>query len=777
MKNPLFSSNSARLLSWLWLVIVLSCTGVLLYQGLLQKKPLIETNILALLPENRQNPVAQAAFDKVTDSVSNKVIFVLSGTDRDTLHASADWFAAQLSELAVFKDITARLSAESQQQGSQFYFQHRFQFLSPEQQQRISRAPEEQTQYVIQSVYNPFSGVTGAELGNDPFLLFRDYASYLSKLSGKFKLDDGYLTQTVDGKEYVLVVGELGLSPYSLGVQQQVPAINQLEASVREQYATDVMHTGVLFYAAFGTQSAKSEISTIGLGSLLGVLLLFLVIYRSTLPLMMALLSIFCGFVVALAGSLLLFEKIHLFSLVFGSSLIGVSIDYSFHYLTERLAEGKAWNAGKALRQIFGAITLGLITSLIGYMGLLIAPFPGLQQLSVFSVIGLVASYITVVCWYPKLASTPSKPRVLPGHVLWKRWLNLWRIPRYRWGLPLVTIAVSCLFIGNVTYNDDIHQLQAMPKTLKQQEDAIQTLSGVSGSQQMLLVAADSEQALLSRLGVLSDGLNRLIQDSDLQGYQSIHQYLPGVEEQQANYLRIQTLYQKQALALESALGISVDADMLTPFTPVSVADFLASPVARAIGFLWLGQMNEGYYSVVMLNGVTDIAAIKAWAHTQNGVFYLNKADEISRLFGEYRGNVTLLLAVAIVAIWLLLSWRYSLVQGAKMVLPPIIAGFSAIAVTGVTGQPVNLFNLLALILILGIGIDYTLFFTEQKQSKTTLLAITLSALTTILSFGLLALSNTNAIHSFGITILTGIFVSWLLSPLALNTCQQKEAE
>ncbi len=94
---------------------------------------------------------------------------------------------------------------------------------------------------------------------------------------------------------------------------------------------------------------------------------------------------------------------------------------------------------------------------------------------------------------------------------------------------------------------------------------------------------------------------------------------------------------------------------------------------------------------------------------------------------------------------------------------------------TGVLGSTLNLFNLLGLILILGIGIDYTLFFSEQKKSLSTLLAITLSGLTTLLSFGLLSLSQTHAIHSFGITVLTGIFVAWLLSPLAINNEQATE--
>ncbi|MCG6450903.1 hypothetical protein K6U33_08595, partial [Vibrio parahaemolyticus] len=109
------------------------------------------------------------------------------------------------------------------------------------------------------------------------------------------------------------------------------------------------------------------------------------------------------------------------------------------------------------------------------------------------------------------------------------------------------------------------------------------------------------------------------------------------------------------------------------------------------------------------------------------------------------------------------------------ILFPCVIACMVGLAVTVMTGSALNLFNLLALVLVIGIGIDYTLFFAEQARSHSTLLAITLSATTTLLSFGLLALSQTHAIHSFGVTTLSGIFVAWLLSPLAIQPSHLSE--
>jgi predicted exporter len=113
---------------------------------------------------------------------------------------------------------------------------------------------------------------------------------------------------------------------------------------------------------------------------------------------------------------------------------------------------------------------------------------------------------------------------------------------------------------------------------------------------------------------------------------------------------------------------------------------------------------------------------------------------------------------------------RYGLRQAAIVLIPPVFAGLIALIVISAMGETLNLFNFLAMILVLGIGIDFTLFLAEARgELKSTIFAITLSALTTMISFGLLALSSTYAVHSFGMTVLVGIACAYLLCPLAIS--------
>ena len=122
--------------------------------------------------------------------------------------------------------------------------------------------------------------------------------------------------------------------------------------------------------------------STIGVGSLIGLLLLVISTFRSLRPLSLIIVSILAGCLVAMAVTLTVFGFVHLFTLVFGASLIGVSVDYSFHYIADDTFGGDGWTPRSGLRNIFMGITLGLLTSILAYLALTVAPFPGLQSSS-----------------------------------------------------------------------------------------------------------------------------------------------------------------------------------------------------------------------------------------------------------------------------------------------------------------------------------------------------------------------------------------------------------
>src|SRR5258708_32475776 len=146
----------------------------------------------------------------------------------------------------------------------------------------------------------------------------------------------------------------------------------------------------------------------VSLGSLAGVLLLTTLIFASIRALLLAALPITVGFLVASSVTLLCFGNIHIITFAFGSSLIGVAVDYPLLYLASHRTAGQVWDPQGALRQISPSLLLGAATTLMGYVALSLAPFPGFREIGLVSSIGLCAAFITVMRLLPGLLTQGS---------------------------------------------------------------------------------------------------------------------------------------------------------------------------------------------------------------------------------------------------------------------------------------------------------------------------------------------------------------------------------
>lgn len=109
---------------------------------------------------------------------------------------------------------------------------------------------------------------------------------------------------------------------------------------------------------------------------------------------------------------------------------------------------------------------------------------------------------------------------------------------------------------------------------------------------------------------------------------------------------------------------------------------------------------------------------------------------------------------------------RYrSLALSLAAYLPAILAAATSLALaTWVTGQPANLLHLLGLLLVLSMGEDYGVFLVESRGDEgelaATTAAVSIACVTTVLSFGLLALSTNPALRAVGLTTGLGMILS-----------------
>ena len=610
--------------------------------------------------------------------------------------------------------------------------------------------------------------MSGKELQNDPLMLMRGAQLALAKNSQKMQLMDGWLvTKDAAGNYWYLLHGELAGSSFDMQqTHQLVTTLNALQQTLKSQYPqAQLLSRGTVFYSDYASQQAKNDISTLGVATVLGVILLIVSVFRSVRPLLLSLLSIAIGALAGTVVTLLLFGELHLMTLVMSMSIIGISADYTIYYLTERMVHGAEHSPWQSLAKVRNALLLALLTTVVAYLFMMLAPFPGIRQMAVFAAAGLSASCLTVMFWHPWLCrGMPVRPVPLRG--IMQRWLNAWRDGKaLSVGLPVALALLSAIGIASLRVDDDIARLQALPQDILAQEKTITALTGQNVDQKWFVVYGASAQETLERLEAFTPALAQAHKAGELTRWRTLP--LNSLARQNSDLHLLRNAAPTVMKMLQST-GLNAVPPNLNAM-PVSVEAWLASPASEGWRLLWLTLPDGKSGVLVPVDGVRNSAALGELAARHPGVVWVDRKASFDSLFALYRSLLTGLLGVALAVIacgaMLRLGWRKGLVA----LVPSVLSLAGGLAALAMTGHPVNLFSLLALVLVLGIGINYTLFFSNPRGTPlTSMLAITLAMMTTLLTLGMLVFSTTQAISSFGIVLVSGIFTAFLLAPLAM---------
>jgi predicted exporter len=747
----------------------------------------LDTSVLALLPQQDQSPLADQAAAQLTGAYRNLLVVMVAGDDTQAAQVSqvAQAYAEQLRASGTFKDVRQAYTQFSADDLTTAYKPYRFGFLDSDTRQMIKRGQfPELSRQALQTLYSPVPAPRAYSFVDDPFNLFGGWLQSLP-LPAPLTTDAQGIYIRADGQFYRVVFAEFAGDAFDLALQDSAMRVIQQADKLVETAQLSSRRSGLLFHAAAGAEQAKFEMSTIGVGSLLGILLLIYVIFGRVRDWLLTITPILVGCVVALSVSLRLIDDLHVITLVFGASLIGVSVDYIFHYLC---AFSSKDTAPVVTLRLLPALALGLGSSLVAYLSFLLTPFPGLQQMAIFAVIGLLSTWLTMVLWY-------SAINVSSGPYLQQRldWLAALRANRsYRprkllWllgGVPLLVIAMQ------TDVADDVRSLNTASKAAMADEQVVQQLLKTPVANRYFLVAGDDLQTLLETEERLRQQLSILADDKLLARYQAVSSFLPSLQLQQSNVSAIETLYTAELFATElpaaapprfwQALQLpevvrarhQIDLDRLAderltfevwqdwPFNT-----FLQRLIVRDAV---TGQLQG---SMVLVSGVLDesaLSTLSAMAAAEPRIEFVDTTGRINDVLGLYRQQMSLWLGVIYCVIACLLWLRFRR-QALLIVAVPALATLGAIIGLMMLGQPLTLFHLLAAVLVLGIGLDMGIFLTESGAADHALLAVSASALSTMLAFGLLALSQTPVLQFFGQMVMLGITMAWLLSMTFLD--------
>jgi len=787
--------------AWLVLALVAALYCVYRFKG---PSPL-ETNLLALLPATEADPVAEKAVDRLANALGDRTVFLVSSRDASHAKAAAKRFGAALRTSGAFASVTAELPPFDLAQIGALYAPYRFELLTRDDRDALAHAANGAPALgdaLMQRIYNPVRGPLATQLADDPFGWLEHWLSDLPLGTSGLDLEDNLLVAHRGDMTSVLVVTTLNGSAYESRTQRAVlSAAAQAEASVKAEWPdATVARAGAVFYAQAARSASEREVHLIGVVSACGIALLMLWVFRSPRLLLLGFLSTTLGIVCALAFTMLVFGKLHLLTLVFGASLIGEAVDYSIQYFVVYLGAQRGWNAQSGARSVRPALSVALATSLLGYAILAWVPFPALKQIACFAMAGIGVAFASVMSLLPALLVKPPKAKrrrlFASAATLLARWRGVIGGKR-AWFVAAALVVIALPGWLRLTSDDDIHLLIQRDPVLVAQESEVRAAVGVDDTAQFFVVRGASEEAVLQRAEALGARLDALTGDRSVDGWRSVVQFVPSAQRQaQARALLAQHVFADPA-ALRATLSRAGFRDEIADAwiasfgkdsaQPLTIGRWLAAPWSQPYRHLWLGAFDaagqRGYATIVMPRRVTpqNESALVETARSIDGVVFVDKAASVSKLFGAYRVDSGLWLGVALLLVLVLLMARYRLRGGIATTLPVLLAVGVTIAAFGYARVPFNLFNCLALMLVLGVGANYAVFLREGcLRSDADLGAVwagvLLSAATTLLSFGLLGMSAMPALKSFGATLALGILVAVLLAPMSMPPDRRNEA-
>jgi predicted exporter len=780
--------------AWLVLALVASLYCVFRFMG---PSPL-ETNLLALLPATEADPVAEKAVDTLANALGDRTVFLVTSKDDARAKAAAKQFGAALQKSGAFASVTAELPPFDMSQIGGLYMPYRFGLLTRDDRDAIANDTASLHDALMQRLYNPVRGPLATQLADDPFGWLEHFLSVLPLATSNLDLEDNMLVAHRGDLTSVLVVTTLPGSAYESQTQRAVlSAVAQAQAALKTGYPdASVARTGAVFYAESARSASEREVHLIGVASACGIALLMLWVFRSPRLLLFGFVSTALGIVCALAVTMLVFGKLHLLTLVFGASLIGEAVDYSIQYFVVYLGAQRGWNARQGARSVRPALSVALATSLLGYAILAWVPFPALKQIACFAIVGICTAFASVLWLLPVLLVKGPKHAqrrlFLRAAVLLERWHGAIG-GRRAWIVAGVLVLIAIPGWLRLTSDDDIHLLIQRDPALVAQEDQVRNAIGVDNTAQFYVVRGSSQETVLQRAEALGAKLDALSGAQAVNGWQSVTQFVPSAQRQAdtRNVLAQHVFNDPAALRsmlLQAGFRDEVADAWLASYAksnaaPLTVERWLAAPWSQPYRHLWLGAVDQGYAAIVIPQRVTpqNVAALIDAAHSVDGVVFVDKAASVSKLFGAYRIDSGIWLAGALLLVLILLMVRYTPRGGIATTLPVLLAIGVTLAAFGYARVPLNLFNCLALMLVLGVGANYAVFLREgclrdHADLGAVWTGVLLSAATTLLSFGMLGLSAMPALKSFGATLALGILVSVLLAPIGMPPGRRRVA-
>jgi predicted RND superfamily exporter protein len=755
----------------------------------------LDTDIVKLVPQGRQEAQAFARFAR--SFVAEQVLIVLVESDDGAqLPGFADRYAEALRAMPQVAEVRYRLSADA----ATFMRDHLTQLLTVEE---IDSLEPRVTTEALKAQARRLRGLLSAPGGSalapiitaDPLEVLPMVAQ---RLSSGLPVDttSGYF-RSADGRALMIYVRP-NTTSYDVEADRALIAAASAAAEKLGARVTDgtfsgkgleLSFTGACAYTLTYRDWLHRDASWSTPVSALAVLVLFAFFFRSLRVLPLVAIPLFVGLLWTAAAAYLLYQRVNAVSLTFGTVLLSIGIDFPIQIYNRLREELRTQPPRVALettvRDLAGPSLTATLGPAIVFFACALSDYRGLADLGVLAGVGLILNLVAMFTVFPALlAFLPSTWWAkVPKASRTDRWLEaVGRAAgnRPRGALLLAAmVGLAALPLAARVHFDrkliSIHP-ESMPPVRTEAE-----LSRRFGEREKMLVAlvedTNPERALERADGWVKEA-ERLRTRGLLRGYQSSASLFPSLKTQAERRAHLSALGPTRiARELRAALAeIGFDTAPFESFLgqlehappPIRLADAQKSD----LDFILRNHVQdttEGRRVATFLfpqagaQGLEARDALIGFSHGPAGgvVTGVPILEEVLRSIVVHDTiRVTVVSVVGIMLLMLVYYRRWR--PWVAVMLPLALAWILFGAALAAFGLPLNLFNLLAVPLVIGYGIDDHVFMVHRHLAhssegpaatlRSTGRAVVLTSLATVAGFAGLGIARFDGLKLFGIS-------------------------
>jgi predicted exporter len=772
-----------------WLAFILAC-------GIIISRSQFTTDLSAFLPRS-PTPAQQLLLEQIRDGLASRLILVgIEGADAPTRARLSKQIAQRLRADPAFVTVNNGEPVSAERDRA-FLFNNRY-LLSPA--VTPARFSVDGLHAALSDSIDLLASPAGLLVKS---LLPRDPTGEMVQLLDQ--LNSGTRPQMVDGAwasrdgARALMLMQSRASGSDTDAQQRaMAAIRQaLAAAPSATPAAKLVMTGPGVFSVTSRDTIKNQVSRLSIISVAIIAALLLLVYRSVTALALGFLPVISGALAGIAAVSLGFGMVHGITLGFGTALIGEAVDYSIYLFVQSEHGGsdqRTW-----IKRFWPTIRLGVLTSIFGFASLLLSGFPGLAQLGLYSIAGLIAAATVTRFVLPHLLPTNFRIHDVSaiGLVLSRL---VQRAAALRWAAAILLLAACAILALHRAslWDDKISSLSPVSQDDVALDASLRADMGAPDVRYLVVVSGASRESVLRTCEQVSTILQTQVDQGELAGFETPSRYLPSTATQRASQASLPSPAVLETRLAQAVQGLPVRAQLFAPFLAdvaaargqplLQAADLEQTSMAMAVDALLI-QQDRHWSALLPLTapkGVSiNASRIRAALSTTGAtglpnVLFVDMKAESDRLYSGYLDEAILLSLGGLVAIigLLLLVFR-SPVRVARIIVPLAAAVITVTAGLAVLGQQLIILHLVGLLLVVAVGSNYALFFDradhpplaepkpiDRTISPRTLASMLFANLTTVAGFGLLSFSNLSILQAMGVTVAPGVILALIYSAI-----------